>query len=84
MIFSDFVRKRLVIAYIYQRIELSFNLINILIMKSFFYNNQDPCYILPKETAICNLKWPTLKNRILHIILNKVNKNEFGKYSLIY
>ena len=53
-------------------------------MKCFLYNNQDPFYILPKETAICNLKWPTLTNMILHMILNKVHRNEFGKYSLIY
>ena len=65
-------------------IELSINLINILIMECFLYNNQDPYYIFPKETAICNLKWPTLKNIILHMILNKVHRNEFGKYSLIY
>ena len=59
-------------------------LIKIFNMKNYLYSNQDPYYILPKETAICNLKWLTLKNRILHIILNKVHRNEFGKYSLIY
>ena len=62
----------------------SFNLINSLIMKCFFYNNEDPYYILPRETVICNPKWPTLKIIILHIILNKVLRNAFGKYPLMY
>ena len=33
---------------------------------------------------IIYLKWPTLKIRILHIILDKVHRNAFGKYPLIY
>ena len=53
-------------------------------MKCFLYNNQDPYYILTKEMAICDLKWPTLKIRILHVIFKKVHINAFEKYSLVY
>ena len=53
-------------------------------MKCFLFNNQDLYCTLPKETTICYLKWPTLKIRILHIILNKVDINAFEKYPLVY
>ena len=48
-----------------------------LILVCQFEIEQDPSVILPMRTAICNPKWPTLKNITFDMILNEEDRTHF-------